>query len=150
MIHGGELVTDGVEDHDQVVSSIDLVVELRDALGHVEQKLSTHRLEARSRKVVLQIPRVYLDRLADLLRHERISHEEDQIRMLSVVLWSSSSSIFGRKILRKLKLIMCRIATSSSFRAPDFSRGQSFSNRTTISGSRGRKSVSCCEYWRRR
>src|SRR3569833_3331032 len=84
MIHGGELVTDGVEDHDQVVSSIDLVVELRDALGHVEQKLSTHRLEARSRKVVLQIPRVYLDRLADLLRLERISHVVDQIRKHTV------------------------------------------------------------------
>ncbi|KIH94140.1 hypothetical protein SPBR_05566 [Sporothrix brasiliensis 5110] len=78
-VHGGKLVGNRVEDGDEEVAGLDLVVHLGDALGHVQEQLGAHGLEAGAGEVVQQVARVDSDGLADDGRLQVVADVVDQV-----------------------------------------------------------------------
>ena len=83
-VHGGKFVANGIENHDEIMPSINLVWHPRNELGHVKEELGAHSLEAGSRKTVLQVPGVNLDRLANLLGREALTDMVDEVRQHTI------------------------------------------------------------------
>ena len=79
MIHGSELVSDCIENHDQEVASVVLVLKFGNALCHIEEQLGAHGLEARARKIVMQISCVDFNCSTDLIAVERFPDVVNQI-----------------------------------------------------------------------
>ena len=67
VIHCRKFISNGIQYHDEEVSSIVLVFEFRDTLGHVEEQLGTHCLEACPREVVMEVARIDLHGTTNLI-----------------------------------------------------------------------------------